>query len=106
MILNDLGELGAERAVARADHDAAGGDAVRLGDGCGMGERLVQAFDLRVEVRVQRQLLRYDERRDQHHVRPPVGREPAREVECMLSLGPAEQRHDDAAVAEQSHRTW
>ena len=50
-------------------------------------------------MRVERQLLVDEQRRDEDDARATVGGEPAREVERVLGLRPAEQRHDDAAVA-------
>jgi hypothetical protein len=40
-----------------------------------------------IEVRVERQLLRHHQRRDEHDARAAVGSEPAREVERVLGLG-------------------
>ncbi len=80
MVVRDLGQLAAEGAVARADDLPAGGDAVRLRDRGGMPECSAQALLLVLEVRVERQLLRHDERRDEDDARAAVGGEPAREV--------------------------
>jgi hypothetical protein len=63
-----------------------------------MCERAAEGFRLDVEVRVQRELLRDDERRDEHDPRAAVRREAAGEIERVLGLGAAEERHDDAAV--------
>jgi hypothetical protein len=51
-------------------------------------------------VRVERQLLRHDERRHEDDMGAAVGCEPAGEVERVLGLGAAEERHDDAPVAD------
>ena len=58
-----------------------------------------------MEVRVQRQLLGHDERSDEDDARTAVSGESAREVECVLGLVPAEQRHDDRAEM-LDHSTW
>jgi len=100
VILRHLGELLAERALARADDPADRRCAVRLGDGGRVLERPAERPDLVLEMRVERQLLRGDERRDEHDSCAAVGGEAAGEVERMLGLRPAEERHDDAAVAD------
>lgn len=105
MLGRDLGELVPERALARANHLPMGSHAVRLRDGRGLRQRLAQRLDLGVEVGVERQLLRNDERRDEHDVRTAVGGEPAGEVERVLGLGSAEQGDDDAAVPA-LHSSW
>jgi hypothetical protein len=112
----------AERALASTDDPAADADPVRVGDRRRMVERPLQRRGLAVEVRVERQLLGDDERRDEHDARATIRREPACEVEGMLGLFSAEQRHDDAAVTDRrraaceatnsmhvgatNHRTW
>jgi len=100
VILRHLGELLAEGTLARADDPADSGDAVRLGDGRRVLERPAERLDLALEVRVERQLLRGDERGDEDHARPAVGGEATGEVERVLGLGAPEERHDDAAVAD------
>ena len=90
MILRRLGELLAEGALARADDPADRGGAVRLGDGRRVLERLAERLDLVLEVRVERQLLRGDERGDEDNARAAVGGEAAGEVERVLRLGAAE----------------
>jgi hypothetical protein len=60
----------------------------------------MQVGGLAVEVRVERQLLRNDERRDEDDVGAAVGCEPAGEVERVPGLGAAEERHYDAPVAD------
>jgi len=94
----DLGELMPERALSRADHLSMGRNAVRLGDGGCVRERGAECLELAVEMRVERKLLRDDQRRDEYDVRPAVGRQAAGEIERMLRLGAPEERHDDAAV--------
>jgi len=94
----DLGELMPERALSRADHLSMGRNAVRLGDGGCVRERRAECLELAVEMRVERKLLRDDQRRDEYDVRQAVGRQAAGEIERMLRLGAPEERHDDAAV--------
>jgi hypothetical protein len=100
VVARDLRELPPECAVARADYLPMRRDAVRLGDGSRVCERRAECLELEVEVRVEWKLLRDDEWRDEHDVRTAVGREAAGEVERMLRLGAAEERHDDAAIAD------
>jgi len=95
-----LGELPPERPLAGADDAPRRGHAVRLGDRGRVRERAAEGLRLDVEVRVQRELLRDDERRDEHDPRAAVRREAAGEIERVLGLGAAEERHDDAAVAD------
>lgn len=106
MAAGDLRQLASERAGARADDGAVRADPVRLGDRGRLRERLAERLDLRVEMGVERQLLRDDEGCDEDDVGAAVGREAAGEVERVLRLGAAEQRHDDAAVTEQPHSSW
>jgi hypothetical protein len=100
MIVRDLRQLAAERSLPRPDDPAAGADAVRLRDRRGMAERGAQSGDLRIEVRVEGQLLRDEERRDEDDARAAVGGEPAREVERVDGLGAPEERHHDRPVAD------
>jgi hypothetical protein len=100
-----FGELAAERARPRPDDEAVRVDAVGVGDGGGPRERLAERVRLRAEMRVQRQLLRDDQRRDEDDVRPAVGGEAASEIERVLRLLQAEQGHDDAPVA-QHQSSW
>jgi hypothetical protein len=65
-----------------------------------MVERLLEHCQLVVEMRVEGQLLRDDERRDENDPRPAIAREPAGEIEGMLRLFPPQQRNDDAAVSD------
>jgi hypothetical protein len=100
MVLRHFGELLSERAFACANDPAGRGGAVRLGD-CGrMIERPAEGRDLAAEVRIERKLLRDDERRDEHDARSAIGGEAAGEIERVLALRQAEERHDDAAVAD------
>lgn len=101
MVARHLGELAAERALAGTDDATVGGGAVRLGDGGRLVERGPQVADLAVEVRIERELLRDDERRDEDDAGTAVGGETAGEVERMVGLLATEQRHDDRPV---SHR--
>jgi hypothetical protein len=65
-----------------------------------MVECTPECLNLAVEVRVERKLLRYDEGRDEHDACSAVGRETAGEIERVLGLRTAEERDDDAAVAD------
>jgi hypothetical protein len=100
VVARHLGKLAPEGALAGADDPSVGRDAVRLGDGGSVRECGLERLDLEVEVGVERQLLRHDERSDEHDPRAPVCGEAAGEVERVLGLGAAEQRHDDAPVAD------
>jgi hypothetical protein len=100
VLVDDLGEVVSERALARADDPAPDADAVRVGDRRRVVERRLQYDELGVEVRVERQLLRNDERRDEDDLGAAVTGEAAGEVEGVLGLLTAEQRDDDAAVAD------
>jgi hypothetical protein len=102
---DDAGELVSERSFTRADDQAADADPVGVGDRRRVVERRLQGPDLVVEVRVERELLGHDERSDEDDARAAVGSEPAREVERVLGLVPAEQRHDDRAEM-LDHSTW
>jgi len=100
VVARDVGELASERAAPRPDDPPVGVHAVRLGDGGRVCERRAQGLRLRVEVRVERQLLRNEERRDEDDARTAVGRDPAGEVERVLRLATAEERDDDAPIAD------
>jgi len=100
VLVDDLGEIAPERALARADDPAADTDTVGVGDRRRMVERRLQRGELGVEVRVQRQLSRYHERRDEDHSGAAVAGETAGEIEGVLGLVSAQQRNDDAAVAD------
>ena len=99
MVVGDLGELGSERAFARPDDAPGHADAVRISDRGSMVEPGAQLRQLGVEVRVEGQLLRDDQRRDEDDVGAAVGGESAGEIDRVLGLLAAEQRHDDAAIA-------
>ncbi|HET8894496.1 MAG TPA: hypothetical protein VFM96_10410 [Gaiellaceae bacterium] len=96
MVVGDLGDLFAEPAFARPHDHAPHADAVRVRDRRRLVKVLAQLGE--IEVRVERQLLLDDERRDEDDAGTAVGREPAREVERMLRLREAEQRDDDVPV--------
>jgi hypothetical protein len=100
VILRHLGELLPEGALACANDPADRGGAVRLGDGRRVVERPAEGLDLAIEVRSERELLRDDERRDEHDPGATVRGQAAGEVERVLRLGPPEERHEDAAVAD------
>jgi hypothetical protein len=100
VVVRDLGELDPERALARSDDAPRDADPVRVGDRGGVVEPDAELRQLGVEVRVERQLLRDDQRRDEDDVRAAVGGETTREVERVLGLPAAEQRHDDAAITD------
>jgi hypothetical protein len=91
-----LGEIQPEGSLAGSNDDARRRYAVRLGDRRGGSEPIAERLMLTVEVCVQRQLPRDDERRHEHDARAPVGGQSAGEIECVLGLGAAEQRHADA----------
>ena len=100
MVVRDLRELAAERPLPRADDPTGCTHAVRLGDGGRLVERRAQVGDLGPEVRVEWELLRNDERGDEHDTRAAVGGEPAGEIERVLGLRATEERDDDVAVAD------
>jgi hypothetical protein len=98
----DACDLLAEAAGPGTDDFPTHVDAVRAGDGRRGLESLLQAHELPVEVRLDRQLTLEDGRRDEHDTRAAVGREPAGEIERMLRLLPVEQRHDDGAIRDRA----
>jgi hypothetical protein len=65
-------------------------------------EPLLQAAQLAVHARVERQLALDKERRDENDPSAAVGGEPAREVERVLGLLAVEQRHYDAPVGDRA----
>jgi hypothetical protein len=75
-------------------------DAVRAGNRRRRLEPLLQAHELPVEVRVDRELPFENRRRDEDDPGAAVGGEAAGEVERVLRLLPVEQRHDDAPVGD------
>ena len=100
MVVRDLRQLTAERALAGADDAPPCGDAVGLRDRRRLAEGAAKLLLLAAEVRVERQLLRHEQRRDQHDARAAVGGKAAGEIEGVLGLGTAEQRDDDVPVAD------
>ena len=99
---SDPRDLLAETPRPRADDLPAHRDAVRIRH-CGRGlEPLLQAHELAVEVRVQRQLPLEDRRRDEDDACATVGGKPAGEVECVLGLLAIEQRDDDGAIRDRA----
>ena len=98
MVVGDLRDLLAELPLPRPDDQPANADAVRIGDRSGVVEVRAQVGE--VEVRVEGQFLCDHERCDEHDARASVGGEAAREIEPVLGLGSAEERHDDVAVAD------
>ncbi len=100
MVARNLGYRAAEGPLARPNDPTRHSDAVRLGDSGCVIERPAESLDLDDEVRVQRELLRDDERRDEHDPRATVRRQAAGEIERVLGLDAAEEWHDDAAIAD------
>ena len=100
MVLGHLGELAAECALAGPDDPPSDADAVGVCNRRGPVEGGLQVADLSRKMRLEGQLLRNDERRDEHHVRAAIGSEAAREIEGVLGLGAAEERNDDAAISD------
>jgi hypothetical protein len=98
VVLGHLGELAAEGAVARPDDSPSHADPVRAGDCRRTVEVGLEIDDLAFEMGIEGELLRDDERRDEHDASSPVCREAAREVERVLGLGSGEQWHYDAPV--------
>ena len=77
-------------------------DAVRARNRGRAVEPLLQACELAVHVRVQRQLALDDERPDEDDAGAAVCSEAAGEIERMLGLLLVEQRHDDAAIGDRA----
>jgi hypothetical protein len=100
VVVGDLRQVTAESPLARTDDAPPHADAVRVGDRGRAVEPGAELGDLVVELRVERQLLLDDERRDEDDVGSAVGGEPARKIERVLRLRPAEERDDDAAIAD------
>jgi hypothetical protein len=96
----DARDLLAEAPRAGADDLGADADAVGTRHRGRMLDPLLEAAELAVHVRVQRQLSLDDQRRDEDDAGAAVGREPAGKVERVLRLVPVEQRHDDAAIGD------
>ena len=97
MVVGDLGDLLPEPAFAGPHDHAPHADAVRVGDRRCLVEVLAQLRE--IEVRVERQLLLDDERRDEDDTGAAVGGEAAGKVERVLGLGEPEERDDDVPVA-------
>ena len=74
--------------------------AVRVRDRRRGVQPLLEAHELPVEVRVDRQLPLEDSRRDEHDPGAAIGREPAGEVDRMLRLLTVEERYHDAPVGD------
>jgi hypothetical protein len=98
----DARDLLAETARACSDDLPAHADPVRARHRGGRLEPLLEAAELAVHVRVQRQFSLDEKRRDEDDARAAVGREPAGKVERVLRLFPVEQRHDDRAIGDRS----
>jgi len=105
VLCRHVGQLAAERALSRPDDETVRVDAVGVRDGGSPRERFAKRLRFLVQMRAQRQFLRDEERGDEDDVRSPVGGEAAGEVERVLRLLQAEQRDDDAAVA-QHQSSW
>jgi hypothetical protein len=100
VVLGHLGELAAEGAVTRSHDPPAHAHAVGVRNRRRPVEGGLQVADLAREMRIEGQLLRNDERRDEHDVRSAVRSEAAGEIEGVLGLGAAEKRNDDAVVSD------
>jgi hypothetical protein len=86
----DAGDLFAEEARPRADDLSPDCDPVGGRDGGGRFEPLLQAHELPIEMRVDRELTLEDGRRHEHDSGTPVCGETAGEVDCVLRLLPVE----------------
>ena len=99
---SDANDFLAEAARARADDLPPDVHAVGVRHrGCGV-EPLLEAHELPVEVRVDRQLPLEDGRRDEDDAGAAIGREPAGEVDRVLRLLSVEQRHHDRPVGDRA----
>jgi hypothetical protein len=98
----DASDVLAEPPRPRADDLAPHSHAVRARHRFRGPEPLLEARQLSVEVRIQRQLQLEHGRSDENDAGAAVGREPAREIERVLGLLAVEQRHDDAAVGDRA----
>jgi hypothetical protein len=105
VVVDHAGEVVPERTVARADDPPADADTVRVDDRRGMVERRLQGVGLVMEMRVEREFLRHEERSYEDDARAAVGGQAAREVERVLGLVAAEERDDDRA-GPSDHSTW
>jgi len=99
MVLRDLRQLAAESALAGANDASPRGHAVGLRDRRRLVECAMKCLLLAAEMRIERQLLRHEERRHQHDAGATVGSETAGEGERVLGLGAPEQRDHDVPVA-------
>jgi hypothetical protein len=98
----DARDFRAEAPGPRPDDLRPDRDTVRGGD-CGRRlDSLLQAHELPVEVRVDRQLALEDGGRDEHDPGAPVCSEAAGKIDRVLRLLPVEQRHHDAAVGDRA----
>ena len=98
----DAGDLLAEAAGAGADDLPLDRDPVGSRDGGGRLEPRLQAHELPIEVRVDRELTLEDGRRDEHDSGAPLCGETAGEVDGVLRLVLVEERHHDAAVRDRA----
>jgi hypothetical protein len=98
----DARDLLAEAAGPRANDLSLDCDPVGGRDGGSQLEPLLQAHELPVEVRVERELTLENGRRDEHDSSAPVCGETAGEVDRVLRLLPVEERHHDAAVGDRA----
>jgi len=105
MLGRGAGRVLPEASRTRPHDPPADADAVGLRDGRRRLEPSPQLHELAVELRVERQLARDDERRDEHDPRAPVRGEAAGEVERVLRLLQVEERDDDPARSRQPHRS-
>ena len=100
VVARHVRHLPADPPHPRADEPAPRPEPVRVRDRGRMVEPLSQLADLGVEMGVERQFLLDEQWRNEDDAGAAVRREAAGKVECMLRLLLAEQRHDDAPVAD------
>jgi hypothetical protein len=105
MLGRDASRILAEAPWSRPHDPAPNADAVGVRYGRRRLEPAPQLHQLAVELRVERQLARHDERRDEHDPRAAVGGEPAGQVERVLRLRQVEKRDDDPAWPREPHRS-
>jgi hypothetical protein len=94
----DARDLLAEAPRSRTDDLAAHADAVGSGHRSRGLEPLSDAYELPVEMRVERELALEHGRCDEDDSGAAVGREPASEIDRVLGLRVVEQSDDDGAV--------
>jgi len=99
VIARDLGNLPADPPHPGAYEPAPGPEPVGIRDRGRVIQPPAQLPRLGVEMGVERQLLRDEQRRDEDDAGAAVRRKPAGEVERVLRLLPTQQRHDDAPEA-------